>query len=180
MKLLRRNDEQSSGRGGMSSAEMRRLNALRIMEELMKKQSLNDGRDGRLHPKRLLCFSNKPKKDEYPEERRDQSPWRSRSIMDGKSRRKKGDLSALCTEYSDLRKKLRQRPHAPTSKKTQIEHAIASSISTASSSVDAPLRNFDRGAKKRVNSNIHYINQNRELHRRQRSSFYPTANLHGP
>lgn len=174
MKLLRRNNEQS-GKGGMSNAEIRHLKAVSLLQEM----SLADGPDGHgserqsLHPKRLLCFSNKPKKDQYPEERREQSPWRSRSIMDDKTRRKNGDLSAMCNElcddYYEIRKNLRQRPHAATAKKTLLLEAVSTSPSTASSSVEAPLRKFDRRLKTRTNSNLHYSNENRERHRRQRS-----------
>ena len=191
MKLLRRN-EQSNNRGNISGAEIKHMKAISMIEELderMKRQPTRGTIDKYcseqrkvLDPKRLLCFSNKAKKDLNTEEYGEKSPWRSQSITDKKmnqnfsimdERRKNGDMSALCNEicqdYYEIRKKLRDRPAVLTPKKTQILDAIAVSNSMTSSSVDAPLRNFDNGAKKREKTKVHYSNENRELHRRQRS-----------
>lgn len=200
MKLLRRNDN-SYNRGNISHGEeMKHMRALSLIEELNARtrretredegdRDEGDRRQG-LDPKRLLCFSNKAKKDKNGETSRKKSPWRTRGIGEfdtgktpsfEKERRNTGDLSDLCNElcqdYYEIRKKLRNRPIVLTTKKAQILEALAGSTST-SSSVDAPLRNFDekisnRGEKKKTD----FSNETIELHRRQRSLLDDNASV---
>eukprot|EP00531_Pseudo-nitzschia_arenysensis_P006899 CAMPEP_0116145930 /NCGR_PEP_ID=MMETSP0329-20121206/16888_1 /TAXON_ID=697910 /ORGANISM="Pseudo-nitzschia arenysensis, Strain B593" /LENGTH=459 /DNA_ID=CAMNT_0003641633 /DNA_START=8 /DNA_END=1390 /DNA_ORIENTATION=- len=190
MKILRRN-EQTDNRGNLSGAELKHMKAVSLIEELDDRSKRRPRVDAKgrnkselqqaLNPKRLLCFSNKAKKDQDPEENQRKSDWKSRNIIDYKAgqiltikdrRKNNGELSALCNElcqdYYEIRKKLKNRPVVTNPKKVQVlDAAIAGSNSTTSSSIDAPLRNF--GVKKSEKSNVHYSNENRELHRRQRS-----------
>jgi hypothetical protein len=205
MKLLKINDKRSNNRGNIShGAEKKHLKAISLIEELnaRTRRQKSEGTSGRnnsvrqkaLDPKRLLCFNNKSKKDQYQENgepNRKRSPWISRSIVeyntDRKSsfkdeRRNTGNISDLCNElcqdYYEIRKKLKNRPIVLTPKKAQILDAIAGSNST-SSSVDAPLRNFNEECdSKRGKNCLHFSNGNRELHRRQRSLLDDNGSIH--
>ncbi len=201
MKVLRRN-EQTDNRVNLSGTEVKHMKAVSLIEELddrskRRPRELTKGRNKSdlqqaLNPKRLLCFSNKPKKDQDSEENQRMTDWRSRNIIDYKGgqiltfkdrRRNNGDLSALCNElchdYYEIRKKLKNRPVVRNPKKVEVlDAAITGSNSTTSSSVDAPLRNF--GVKKSRKANVHYSNENRELHRRQRSLLDNSGSGHPP
>ncbi len=199
MKILRRN-EPSNNRGNLSGAEMKHMKAASLIQEFYDKSKRRPSEDVRarnisemqqaLNPKRLLCFSNKAKKDQNPEENLKQPQLRPTNITDYKAgqkfsvkdrRRNNGDLSVLCNElcrdYYEIRKKLKNRPVVLTPKKPLIQDAITGSNSTTSSSVDAPLRDF--GGVKRGKSKVHYSNENRDLHRRQRSLMDDSGSVNG-
>ena len=179
---------------------MKHMKAVSLIQEFHDKSKRRPSEDVRarniselqqtLNPKRLLCFSNKAKKGQNPEENLKQPQWRPRNITDYKAgqklsvkdrRRNNGDLSTLCNElcqdYYEIRKKLKNRPVVLTPKKPLIQDAIAGSNSTTSSSVDAPLRDF--GGVKRGKSKVHYSNENMELHRRQRSLLDDSGSVNG-
>jgi len=169
MKKLRRNDNNYNKGHGKLGAEVKHLQAISLIEELDRRTKRGNRGDESerkqaLNPKRLLCFSNKIKTDQY-----DMGEAYDRKNS-GKSRdRHNGEISELCNElcrdYYEIRKKLRNRPIILNNT------AIAGSVSTASSSIDAPLRQFDddKADRKQPKKQMHYSNENRELHRRQRS-----------
>jgi hypothetical protein len=182
-------------------AEKKHLKAISLIEELNERtrRQRSEAMSGRndserqktLDPKRLLCFTNKSKKDQYQENgepNRKRSPWRSRSIVEHNSGRQDertntSNISALCNElcqdYYEIRKKLKNRPIVLTPKKAQILEAIAGSNLTTSSSVDAPIRKFDNEDDNYKGKNcLHFSNSNRELHRRHRSLLDDNASIH--
>lgn len=203
MKLLKRNDNRSNNGGNMShGAEKKHLKAISLIEELNERmrRPRSEGASGRknserqktLDPKRLLCFNNKSKKDQYQENgepNRKRSPRKSRSIVEHNTDRKSSakderwntsNTSALCNElcqdYYEIRKKLKNRPIVLTPKKAQILEAIAGSDSTTSSSVDAPIRKFDNEDDNKRGKDR--LQCNRELHRRHRSLLDDNASIH--
>lgn len=191
MKFLRRN-EKSIERGDRShEAELLYLKAMTLMEELEETRRLAKEAERKrvserkqlLDPKRLLCFNNKAKKflDYYDESNVKKSDWRSKSLDEIKSDRRisfddeqrdAGEISEscneLCRDYYEIRKKLKHKPIALTRKRAEILDVIPKSTSDFSST-DAPLRKFDSSGKRKGKQHLHYSNENRELHRRQRS-----------
>jgi len=196
MKLLRRNNDKGSNKGkGNSSrnAEMMHRRAISLIEEL--EQRTRGGADNEhssekmkgLNPKRLLCFNNKAKRDEYEEygeENLKKSSWRSQNLGDESvkysrdreiatknGRRNTGEMSHLCNElcqdYYEIRKNLKNRP-VLTTKRAQILKAIAGSTSTKSTT-NAPIRKFKTDNNKSGNCVLDFRNENRKLHQRQRS-----------
>ena len=166
---MRRNDNSYNKGNGKLGAEVKHLQAISLIEELDRRTKRGNRGHGSerkqaLNPKRLLCFNNKIKTDQH--DMGEAYDWKN----SGKSRdRHNGEISELCNElcrdYYEIRKKLRNRPIILNN------IAIAGSVSTASSSIDAPLRQFDddKADGKQPEKQMHYSNENRELHRRQRS-----------
>jgi len=194
MKLLRRNNDKGSKKGNLSrNAEMKHRRAISLIEEF--EQRTRGGADNEhsseemkgLNPKRLLCFNNKVKRDEYEEygeENLKKSSWRSqnlgdesvkysrdRNIATKNGRRNTGEVSHLCNElcqdYYEIRKHLKNRP-VLTTKRAQILKAIAGSTST-SSTTDAPIRKFKTDNNKSGNCLLDFRNENKKLHQRHRS-----------
>ena len=176
----------------------------RQREKVIRDRSSNE-RQRPLDPKRLLCFNGKSKKEKdeddavHAKPHKEISPWisgksktattyvsKGRELSARDERRNNGDIADICNElcqdYYEIRKKLRNRPVVLASKKVQTMDSTSVSNSTLSS-FDAPIRKFhDDHRKKKKNprerKDLHYSNENRELHRQQPSLLDDNGSVH--